>query len=121
MEVLISTAVLSLLFATPFKFFPDAPVKWSDVWVGALLTAVLFQVGARNRMVRRHTGAGIDIRRGRVGGGAPHLGVLHGADRPLRRRGHNRREHLADSRPAIGPRSAQWLLKADGPWFSPCF
>lgn len=44
-ELLISTAVLSLLFALLFKYFPDAPVAWRDAIPGAVLTAILFQVG----------------------------------------------------------------------------
>jgi membrane protein len=44
-ELLISTAVLSLLFALLFKYFPDVPVAWSDAIPGAVLTAILFQVG----------------------------------------------------------------------------
>ncbi len=37
--------ILLLLFAAIFKFLPDANVRWRDVGVGALLTAVLFVVG----------------------------------------------------------------------------
>ena len=37
--------VITLLFAMMFKLLPDAKVAWRDVWVGALLTAVLFTVG----------------------------------------------------------------------------
>ena len=28
-----------------FKFFPDAKIKWRHVWVGSLLTALLFDIG----------------------------------------------------------------------------
>jgi len=41
----LSLAILSLLFALIFRVVPDAPIKWSDVWLGALLTALLFVVG----------------------------------------------------------------------------
>jgi membrane protein len=37
--------VMTLLFALIFKLLPDAKVRWRDVWVGALLTAVLFTLG----------------------------------------------------------------------------
>ena len=37
--------VVTVLFALIFKLLPDAKVAWRDVWVGALLTAVLFTVG----------------------------------------------------------------------------
>lgn len=41
----ISLAVITLLFAFIFKYIPDAEVKWQDVWLGALVTAVLFTLG----------------------------------------------------------------------------
>lgn len=40
----ISLAVVTLLFAAIFKFLPDAKIRWQDVWVGALMTAILFVV-----------------------------------------------------------------------------
>lgn len=40
-----SFAVISLLFAMMFKWLPDAEVGWRDVWLGAILTAALFEVG----------------------------------------------------------------------------
>jgi membrane protein len=43
--VLVSFAVITLLFAMMFKWLPDAPVRWSDVWLGAVLTAALFEIG----------------------------------------------------------------------------
>ena len=45
LELLISLAVITGLFALIFKVLPDAHVAWSDVWVGAALTALLFTVG----------------------------------------------------------------------------
>jgi membrane protein len=41
----ISLAVISLLFAAMFKVLPDAKVAWRSVWVGGVVTAVLFVVG----------------------------------------------------------------------------
>jgi membrane protein len=38
-------AVVVLLFAMIFKFLPDAEIKWRDVWIGAVLTALFFGVG----------------------------------------------------------------------------
>jgi len=37
--------VMTLLFAMMFKLLPDTPVAWRDVWVGAVLTAILFTLG----------------------------------------------------------------------------
>ena len=42
---IVSTAVVTLLFAMIFKVLPDAKIAWRDVWVGALLTAILFSIG----------------------------------------------------------------------------
>jgi len=37
--------VLTLLFAMMFKYLPDTDVGWRDVWIGAALTALLFNLG----------------------------------------------------------------------------
>jgi membrane protein len=42
---LASVGVISLLFAMMFKWLPDAAIDWYDVWLGAVLTAVLFEIG----------------------------------------------------------------------------
>ncbi len=40
-----SIALSTLLFSAVFKVLPDARIRWRDVWVGALVTAVLFAIG----------------------------------------------------------------------------
>ena len=40
-----SLAVIALLFAAIFKIMPDARIAWSDVRVGAVVTALLFVAG----------------------------------------------------------------------------
>ena len=42
---ILSLAVTILLFAAIFKILPDAHTRWSDVWLGAAFTAVLFMFG----------------------------------------------------------------------------
>ena len=42
---IISLAVTTLLFALVFKVLPDVPVRWNEVWLGALVTALLFTLG----------------------------------------------------------------------------
>src|SRR5262249_36100526 len=37
--------VATLLFAMIFRFLPDVEIAWSDVWAGAVMTAVLFAIG----------------------------------------------------------------------------
>src|SRR5437763_9285169 len=38
-------AVVVLLFAMIFKFLPDAQIRWRDVWIGAIMTAIFFGLG----------------------------------------------------------------------------
>lgn len=42
---LLSIFVITCLFAMIFKLLPDVKMAWSDVWLGAFITAVLFTVG----------------------------------------------------------------------------
>ena len=43
----VSLAVITALFALLFKYLPDAhpPVAWKDIWIGAFITAALFTLG----------------------------------------------------------------------------
>ncbi len=41
----VSLTISVLLFAMIFKLMPRARVAWKDVWVGAAVTAILFEVG----------------------------------------------------------------------------
>jgi len=38
-------ALVTVLFAGIFKFLPDAEVRWRDVWIGAVITTILFVIG----------------------------------------------------------------------------
>jgi membrane protein len=42
---ILSVGVTLVLFATIFKVLPDAKIKWKDVFIGALITAILFTLG----------------------------------------------------------------------------
>jgi membrane protein len=44
LDIIVSLAIVTLLFASMFKFLPDAKIRWKDVWVGAALTSVLFVI-----------------------------------------------------------------------------
>jgi membrane protein len=44
-ELLLSWLATSMLFAAIFKVLPDVVLRWRDVIVGALVTALLFSVG----------------------------------------------------------------------------
>jgi membrane protein len=41
----VSMAVATTLFAWIFKVLPDVRTHWRDVWTGAVLTALLFEIG----------------------------------------------------------------------------
>ena len=84
-----SFAVISVLFAMMFKWLPDAKVRWRDVWIGAIATAVLFEVGklAIGLYIGKQ-GLEFDLGRGGFGCRCADLGVLHFADRIAGRRIH---------------------------------
>lgn len=44
-DLVTSLGVATLLFATIFKVLPDVHLRWSDMWRGAFVTAVLFVIG----------------------------------------------------------------------------
>jgi membrane protein len=44
-NTVVAVAVSTVLFALIFKVVPDAKIAWRDVWVGAAVTAVLFNLG----------------------------------------------------------------------------
>ena len=37
--------MISLLFAFIYYYLPDVKIRWKDVWVGAIITALLFTIG----------------------------------------------------------------------------
>lgn len=42
---LASMSIVTVLFAFIFKVLPDAEVEWRHVWIGAMVTALLFEIG----------------------------------------------------------------------------
>jgi membrane protein len=45
LHFVISYVLISLLFAAIYKVLPDAPLSWHDVMIGAVVTALLFNLG----------------------------------------------------------------------------
>lgn len=45
LNFVVTFLIVTFIFAAIFKFMPDAHIAWKDVWVGSLVTAVLFAVG----------------------------------------------------------------------------
>ena len=44
-DFVLSFALIMALFGLLFKFLPECEIAWSDVWLGAAATALLFVVG----------------------------------------------------------------------------
>jgi membrane protein len=44
-ELVISLGVITLLFALVFKYLPDVIISWKSVWIGAIITSLLFTAG----------------------------------------------------------------------------
>lgn len=44
-NLIVSFGVVTLLFAMMFKWLPDTPIDWYDVWLGAILTTIFFEIG----------------------------------------------------------------------------
>lgn len=38
-------AIITVLFAFIFRYLPDAVIRWKYVWMGALITSILFSIG----------------------------------------------------------------------------
>jgi len=45
LDILVSFAFVTALFAMIYKFLPDVRIEWRDVWIGAVLTSFLFTIG----------------------------------------------------------------------------
>jgi membrane protein len=45
LNFIFSLVVISILFALMFKILPDAKIHWQHVWMGSLLTGLLFTIG----------------------------------------------------------------------------
>jgi membrane protein len=43
-DFLFSIAIITFLFAAMYRYLPDAKIQWRDVWLGALLTTILFVI-----------------------------------------------------------------------------
>jgi len=41
----LSFVIITVLFALMFKFLPDISIKWTHVWIGSVVTTILFDIG----------------------------------------------------------------------------
>lgn len=44
-QIIVSLAVVTVLFAAIFRILPDLKIEWRDVWLGAAFTSALFVLG----------------------------------------------------------------------------
>ncbi len=44
-NLIISYGLITILFAIVFRLLPDIRIEWGDVWIGAFVTALLFNIG----------------------------------------------------------------------------
>jgi membrane protein len=58
---LLAFAVLTMVFTLVYKTIPDAYVAWGDAWVGALVTALLFDLGTMGLSLFLGTAAGSSV------------------------------------------------------------
>ena len=45
LDAVLSFSIVTLIFALVYKILPDVNIQWSDVWIGATLTSLLFGLG----------------------------------------------------------------------------
>ncbi|MEO9892026.1 YihY/virulence factor BrkB family protein [Aurantibacter sp.] len=45
LDFAISIGIITVLFALIFRYLPDAKIRWKTVWIGALITSILFVLG----------------------------------------------------------------------------
>jgi membrane protein len=45
--LLVTVSLSTLVFALLFKYLPNTRVRWRDVWLGALLTAIIWEIAKR--------------------------------------------------------------------------
>jgi membrane protein len=44
-DFVLSVGIIAVLFAAMYKVLPNTKVEWRDVWVGSVVTSLLFAVG----------------------------------------------------------------------------
>ena len=44
-NMVLAVALVTVIFALVYRFLPDVELRWGDVWMGAFVTALLFNVG----------------------------------------------------------------------------
>ena len=61
---IVTRLIIAVLFALMFKFFPDANIKWNHVWLGSIVSALLFLLGMYGLSLyfgKAHPGSGYGV------------------------------------------------------------
>ena len=66
LDISLSFSIITFLFALIFKVVPDVNVEWRDVWLGALITALLF-VGGKTAIAYYLGRSGVESAYGAAG------------------------------------------------------
>ena len=45
LNIALSLAIITVMFALLYKYVPDVRIDWNDVWIGSFITALLFTIG----------------------------------------------------------------------------
>ena len=45
LNIIITLFITTIIFGVVFKVLPDATIRWKDIWIGAVATALLFMLG----------------------------------------------------------------------------
>ncbi|WP_373522401.1 YihY/virulence factor BrkB family protein [Aquiflexum sp.] len=45
LDFVFATGILALLFVLIFRFMPDMKIRWASVWLGGIITSLLFNLG----------------------------------------------------------------------------
>ena len=101
----VSLVIFTVLIAALFRFLPDAEIDWSDVWIGAVATTLLFWLGQWGLGLYLSYSKPTSARPGRLARARPALDILLGHDSLPRRRIHRsprpppRQNHRPHPRP----------------------
>ncbi len=86
---LVSILVTTLLFAMIYKYLPNVTIAWSDVWIGAAVTALLVHGGkVPHRTLSGNKWNGLRLRCSQLARDYSYMGLLLGADFSLGGRVH---------------------------------
>ena len=77
-DFLISTAIISVLFAAMPQFLPNTKIEWRDVWIGAAVTSFLFNIGKIALGLYRKIRHSLIVWSGRIDTSAASLGLHSG-------------------------------------------